>query len=441
MRIPRLLFTATFRLVSLYLLLFVFSVGALSTLFFWTMRGALDDEARTQIATEANLLLFEYREDGIDELLEETEERIEKNEPGQRLRYMVQGPDGRVVFDRDVPPPPREGWQRSGGGMPRLWLFTPLGNGYVLGVGKDLAGLAGMQKAFTQALAWALGAVLVIGVAGGLILSRRTLAQIEHITRAARAIGDGTLSQRIATRGTGDEFDDLALTLNRMLDRIETLVANVRDVSAGIAHDLRTPLARLRNRIESTRAAAPPGQIQDELGSAIEEVDDVLQTFAALLRLAELQSGALKKGFGPVDLTTLVREVVEMYEPLTEEREVAIESAIGTLVEVKGDAHLLRQLLANLIENALEHGGRGIRLSVRLHTHHDGAVLEVADTGPGIPPDARERVIKPFERLDPGQRGSGLGLALVAAIASLHDARFELLDNAPGLRCRVTFPR
>ena len=449
MQLPRLFRSASFRLASLYLLLFLLSVGALAALLFINVRATLDNEVRSQITNEENLLLFEYREDGLVELLEETEERIEKNDRGERLLYMVQSPSGQVVFDRIAAVSPPFGWQEIEGNPQRLFHFTLLDNGYVLGVGKDLSEFGGMENALLHAFGWALVAVLVMGAAGGLILSRRTLAKVESINTIARGIGDGKLSERIPLRQTGDEFDGLGQTLNRMFDRIEHLVSDVRAVSTGIAHDLRTPLARLRHRLEELRERVAPGREQAELDTAISEVDGILQTFAALLRLAEVEAGALRSGFRRVDLSALVQQVVEAYGPLGEDHGIVFESNIRDHVEVLGDAKLLQQLLANLLENALQHAGRGVTVAVRLHAEVERILLEVADNGRGIPDEDRDKIIRPFERLETnrpdgvggGGAGSGLGLALVAAIARLHEADLQLLDNKPGLLCRAAFPQ
>ena len=441
MQLPRLFRSASFRLASLYLLLFLLSVGTLATLLFINVRATLDGHVRSQITNEVNLLLFEFREDGLVELLEETEERIEKNESGERLLYMVQSPSGQVIFDRMPPVSPPYGWKDMGDSEKRLFHFTLLDNGYVLGVGKDLSELGGLESALLRAFGWALAAVLVLGVAGGLVLSRRTLAKVESINNTAKDIGDGRLSERIPLRQTGDEFDDLGQTLNRMFDRIEHLVADVRAVSTGIAHDLRTPLARLRNRLEGMRERLAPGREQAELGTAISEVDSILQTFGALLRLAEVEAGTLRSGFRRIDLSALVRQVVEAYEPLGEDHGIVLESNIQKNLELTGDANLLQQLLANLIENALQHAGRDVTVAVRLRAEAERILLEVADNGRGIPAEAREKIIKPFERLDTSRQGSGLGLALVAAIVRLHEADLQLLDNHPGLLCRAAFDR
>ena len=437
---PRLFRTATFRLTALYLLLFVASVGALGALLIFTARSTAQAEARAQISSEVNLLLYEFREDGLDELLEEIEERIDKSPPGRRLLYVVQNPGGRVIFDRIAPASEPLGWHRFDGDAPSEFHFTRLDNGYILGVGKDLAGMHATQQALVRTVGWVLVAALLMGACGGLILSRRSLAQLQGITRTAREVGEGRLSRRIELRNTGDELDDLGRTLNGMLDQIENLVLNVRHVSTGIAHDLRTPLARLRNRLEDLCAQAHGGAQAEGLLAAIAEVDSILQTFGAMLRLAEVEAGTLKAGFKPLDLSCLVRKLVDAYRPLAEDREASIEARVTDGIGIRGDAALLQQLLANLIENALQHGGPKAEVLVSLEQGQGSVLMGVADRGKGIPAEHRSRVMQPFQRLESGADHCGFGLALAAAIARLHDAGLQLLDNHPGLLCRVEFP-
>jgi signal transduction histidine kinase len=437
---PRILRTATFRLTMLYLLFFAASVCALAGLFYFTVRSALESEVRAQITTETNLLMFEYREDGLDELLEETEERIEKSTTGNRLQYLVRNPAGKMVFDSIPDSSATTGWQVIEGDIPRLFKFTELKDGYVLGVGKDLVGLQSAQSALARAVGWILAAALVLGLLGGLVLSRRTLAKLRGITQTARAVGEGRLSQRVSLRNTGDELDELALTLNNMLDRIESLMSSVRHVSTGIAHDLRTPLARLRNRLEGLREAATSSAQGLGLQQAISETDAILQTFASMLQLAEVESGTLKDRLKPVNLGAVARQMGDAYAPLAEEAGMQLGVQADGDVLVRGDAGLLQQLLANLLENAMKHAGSGSRIELLVQRLDRQISLEVSDHGPGIPEAERLRVLQPFERLGNETGNSGFGLALVSAIARLHDAELQLLDNRPGLRCRLVFP-
>ncbi|HKX55645.1 MAG TPA: HAMP domain-containing protein, partial [Xanthomonadales bacterium] len=316
---PKILRTATFRLTALYLLFFALSVGALALLLYFTARSALEAEVRAQITTETNLLMFEYREDGLEELLEEAEERIDKAAPGQRLQYAVQSPQGKVIFDTIPALPDAEGWHYFDGDIPRLFYFTPLKGGYVLGVGKDLVSLQSTQDILARTTGWILAVALLIGLVGGLILSRRTLAQLRDITQTAREVGEGRLSQRIPLSHSGDELDELGQTLNSMLDRIEHLLSSVRHVSTGIAHDLRTPLARLRNRLESLHASTADATQQQALELALAETDTILQTFSSMLRLAEVESGTLKKSLKALELSALLLQLADAYRPLLEE--------------------------------------------------------------------------------------------------------------------------
>lgn len=431
--------SATFRLAGLYLLLFVFSVGLVVSMLFFQVRKTLENEARTQISHEVNLLLFEYREDGLDELLEETEERIEKSRSRDRLIYMVQNPAGRVIFDRVPAVKPPLGWRLFSGETAELFFFEQLDNGYILGVGKDMSALAATERAMGRTLLWALIVILLLGAVGGTWLSRRTLKQLDSITRTAQAVGGGRLTQRIPLRETGDELDELGRTLNLMFDRIENLVANVRQVSTGIAHDLRTPLARLRNRLESLQTHKN-GATDEALTAAIAEVDGILQTFASLLRLAELETGVLRSGFVAVDMTTLVTQVVEVYQPIAEEVGKTLHHGqLDGNAVIRGDKNLVQQLLVNLLENAYQHAGQNCDVVVSLLRRDQEVLLQVADNGVGVPVHERERVIRPFQRRDESS-GTGLGLALVYSIAQLHDGELRLLDNQPGLLCEIRFP-
>ena len=430
--------SATFRLASLYLLLFVFSVALLVWLLFFQVRKTLENEARLQIANEVNLLVFEYQEDGLEELLEETEERIEKSRSRDRLLYMVQNPAGRVIFDRVPPVDSNLGWRQSHGDTRELFYFEKLENGYILGVGKDMTALAATERAMGRTLLWVFVVMLLLGAIGGIWLSRRTLRQLDSITRTAQAVGAGRLTQRIPLRDTGDELDELGRTLNLMFDRIENLVANVRQVSTGIAHDLRTPLARLRNRLESLQTHKS-GLTDEALTEAIAEVDGILQTFASLLRLAELETGVLRAGFVTVDLSALVSQVVEAYQPIAEDAGKTLSRGhFDSDVLIRGDKNLVQQLV-NLLENAYQHAGQNCDVVVSLIRRDQQALLQVADNGVGIPVAERDRLIKPFQRREESC-GTGLGLALVHSIAQLHDAQLRLLDNDPGLLCEVSFP-
>ncbi len=291
---------------------------------------------------------------------------------------------------------------------------------------------------------------LGIGLIGGTVMSRNLLRRVEQVNRTSERVMAGNLSDRVPLHGTRDEFDQLAANLNRMLDQIERLMTAMREVTDDVAHDLRTPLSRLRARLE--RALVPSGSDPsgadpsgcashgEAIRAAIEEADRLLATFNALLRIAELESGARLDQTTPVDLSEVARSAAELYEPVAEEQGFALSVVAEPGVRISGDWHLLSQALANLLDNALKYAGGG-RIELRVF-HKDGqAILEVADHGPGIPEADRQSVLDRFVRLEPSRTtpGNGLGLSLVRAIARRHDGSVTLEDNRPGLRVRLQF--
>nr|WP_242468830.1 HAMP domain-containing sensor histidine kinase [Rhodovibrio salinarum] len=273
-------------------------------------------------------------------------------------------------------------------------------------------------------------------------MSRWLLGRIDRVNRTSQQILEGDLSHRVPLDGSDDEFDRLAGNLNRMLDQIEQLIASMRSVSDNIAHDLRTPISRLRSRLEVTLLSDRDTEAyRDAIQDAIGEADQILNTFNALLDIALAESGALRDQFEQVDLTAVVDDVVDLYEPLAEELDVTLSKRTASDVWIDGNAHLLSQALANLIDNAIKYTPSG-GVIVVTNQQHDGKVdLCVSDSGPGIPADKRAEVLKRFSRLEHSRSaaGSGLGLSLVAAVARLHEAEIELSDNAPGLVVRLRF--
>jgi signal transduction histidine kinase len=285
--------------------------------------------------------------------------------------------------------------------------------------------------------------VLVLGIGGGLLLSAAFLRRVDMITRTADAIIAGDLSRRIERTGSGDDLDHLSATLNAMLDRITGLMENLRQVSNDIAHDLRTPLTRLRQDLEvAQKRDLSAADLRRAIESAGVEADVLLETFSALLRIAQIEAGSRRSAFRAVDLSDVVRTVADAYAPAVEESGRALISEIAAALEVSGDRGLLSQLFVNLVENALHHTPPGTAITLRLTRGPVGVVAEVADTGLGIPAEERGKVFRRFYRLERSRTtpGSGLGLSMVAAIVDLHHAAIELLDNKPGLRVVIRFP-
>ena len=318
-----------------------------------------------------------------------------------------------------------------------------LQNGDYLLVGQDTATLRQMNALILRTFAVEIVITLILAALGTAIVSMTVLKRVDTVNRTARAIMAGELSQRVPVRGTQDEFDELAEAMNAMLDRIEDLMRSMRQVSNDIAHDLRTPLTRLRQRLEhATRRDKTVAELHEVLAHAIQQVDSILETFGALLRIAQIEAGAPVAGKTVIDASKLLTAIVEDFSPAAEDRGLQLEADVGKNLKLSGDPELLTQMVVNLVENAIRYCQPGARIRVQANPVGDQVELAVCDTGPGIPPQEREKVLRPFYRLESSRttEGSGLGLSLVAAIAKRHEAKLSLGDNAPGLRVSVLFP-
>ena len=324
-----------------------------------------------------------------------------------------------------------------------LLVRTELPGGYNLLVGRDNSRFRPLEALFLYGLIGAIAILSLAGVLGGWLIRRALLSEVHRLWQTTCAIVDGDLSRRLPVRGGSDELDLLARTVNRMLDQIEQLFGGVREVSNAIAHDLRTPLAELRSRLEELSVARPSAERAfAEIEAAVADVDRVIGIFNALLRLSEIDTGARRSGFVPVDAVALAGEVAEFYQPVAELKGVNLALEVDGHATIAGDPLLLSQALANLVENALKYasGSRFITVAVRLA---DRAVeVAVSDQGPGIPDAEKPRVVERFYRGDAsrGTPGVGLGLSLVAAVARLHGGRLELRDNEPGLVATLVLP-
>jgi signal transduction histidine kinase len=325
-----------------------------------------------------------------------------------------------------------------------LLVRTALPGGYHLLVGRDLGLFLPLERQFAFGLTAAVTFLFVVGVAGAILIRRQLLAQVQGMRTTVSAIMGGDLRRRLPASGSGDELDTLSQTINGMLDHIERLIHGISDVSNSIAHDLRTPLAELRSRLEELTLTRPePAETFAEIEAAVADVDRVMRTFAALLRLAELDTGARRSGFVQVDAARVAAEVVEFYEPAAEQKGVAFSFQAEGVAPVAGDPVLLAQALSNLIDNSLKCVPERGAIRVCVAKRADGSVaIEVADNGPGIAAADRPRVTERFYRGDAsrGTPGVGLGLSIVDAVAKLHGGVLELLDNHPGLRAQMVLP-
>lgn len=308
-------------------------------------------------------------------------------------------------------------------------------------------GDAGDHAGFSHmiGLAMAAVAVLLLVLAGlaAVLVTRRTVGRIEQINATSRAIMLSGLDQRIPLRGSHDEWDRVAENLNQMLDRIETLMGEVKQASDNVAHDLRTPLTRMRGRLEKAYHNQRNGEADAALiGDTIADLDAVLGMFASITRISEIESRARKSAFRALNLAEIASEVVELYDAAAEQVTTRLSLCGEREVPVTGDRDLLFDAIANLVDNAIKHGRAGGRVNVTCRSTNEGAAIVVSDDGPGIPADQRDHVFKRFYRLEQSRYtpGNGLGLNLVAAVARLHGAVIALHDNAPGLTVQLSFP-
>jgi len=314
--------------------------------------------------------------------------------------------------------------------------------GYLF-VGWSAHQLREMEEMVTGSFMWGLAASVVLALVGGVFAGHRIMRKIESVSETTRDIVAGDLTRRVRVSSSGDEFDNLAGSINSMLDRIEGLMSELRQVTTDIAHDLRTPLSRLRQRLErAQRPEADVAELREAVAGTVGEVDVILGIFGALLRIAQIESGARRSGFAVVDLSELLGTVAELYRSSAEEKRQAFSLSVPDNLRVGGDRELLLQLFANLVENAIKHSPPESRIALSARHEAGRACIEIADSGPGIPAQQRSKVLQRFFRLESSRttQGSGLGLSLAHAIVKLHEASMELSHNEPGLKVVVALP-
>ena len=449
-RLPR---SFTLRLALTYLSLFGISVLLLMVFIYWSTAAYMARQSDALIESEIAGLAERYDLSGLDGLTSLISERLSRQPTGLSIYLLADRDYTRLLGNLDrwpTAPVDDQGWvdfRLSNAEGEELVVHEArarrfaLSGGFHLLVGRDIAPLVAAKERILVTLAWGLGLMLALGAIGGWWMSRRMARRIETINRTSREIVSGDLSRRIPLQGTGDELDRLAGNLNQMLERIQALMEDVRRVSDNIAHDLRTPLGRLHNQLDSLRAEVGAAGL-DTAGveQALSESQGLLATFNALLRIARIEAGYRAEGFAPVDLADLARDVAEYYEPLAEARGQALAVQTVPGVRVSGDRDLLFQALANLLDNAIKYTPQGGHIDVTLRSPGPGtAELAVCDSGPGIPPAARKRVFQRFFRLEASRStpGSGLGLSLVEAVSRLHGIELVVADNAPGTRLEL----
>ena len=438
----RLVHTESFRLAATYAAIFLVSILLFCALVYFTVAAAFRAEALRTAEADIATVASAYASEGLPE----AEEVIAQNLAAPRASdiFLLQR-DGQKLAGNLPPMKAIPGvLEFSSQDLPVLGRGALLAPGLYVFAGRDMSIMHDTERTILNTLAWVFGGALIVASVGGILISRSFLVRMDDITRTCRSIMEGRFGDRIPIRGNQDELDRLAQAINDMLDRIAALMENLKQVSSDIAHDLRTPLTRLRNHLE--RAGSEAKNRDDyvaALNSALTETDEMLALFAALLRIAQIESGSRRAAFAKIDLAGLAQHVAEIYRPVAEDAGHIFSLDIATHASVQGDRELLIQLLANLIENAIRHTPPGTAITLGLNGRDGAPVLLIADKGPGIAADQREKLFHRFTRLEqsrttPGH-GHGLGLALVAAIADLHGATVALKDNAPGTRVEIRF--
>ncbi|MDQ8728583.1 ATP-binding protein [Bradyrhizobium sp. LHD-71] len=459
----KLIRTTAFRLTLVYLLLFVLFALTLVGYFAWNTRRLVTEQISETVVSETNELIERFESNGLRGLVTAVENRALR--PGSNL-YLVATPAGQGVAGNVGSLEPgvldRSGWAETSyrrleetdvAEHRALVRVTQLSGGFRLLVGRDLEERRRVFGVVAAAAQWSFLVVIVLGLGGGVLVARRVLTRIDAMTGTTQRIMAGDLSERLPIGRSGDELDRLAGNLNAMLERIEALMRGLQEVSDNIAHDLKTPLTRMRNRAEE--ALAKSGNEADyraALERTIDESDALIRTFNALLMIARAESGQARGDMSDFDAADVAHGIHELYEPLAEDDGLTL-SVEAISAPLHGNRELISQALANLVENAIKYGkppadraaseAQGTDIVIRSELEGDTVLLGVADHGPGIPAEDRARAVERFVRLEASRTlpGSGLGLSLASAVATLHGGGLRLSDNHPGLRATLVLPR
>lgn len=454
----KLLRTTAFKLSAAYLVIFAIFAAVLLGYIAFNTRRLITEQVSGAVDAEIQGLAEQYQAGGVPRLVSVIDARTRL--PGSSL-YLLLAPRGvrlagnvgRVAPEVMLNPGQRiiryAHAEDDNGEHEALVRVFELPGGFRLLVGRDLSESNRLRLVIRRAFGWSLSLVVVLALLGGWFVTRRVLGRIDSMTDTTRGIMEGNLSGRLVISGTNDEFDRLARNLNLMLDRVEELMAGLKQVSDNVAHDLKTPLTRLRNGAEEAlRTACSPHDYRLAMEKVIEEADNLIRVFNALLMIARAEAGNAREGMAEFDVAEVARDVAELYEPVAEEAGVSLTVEVPDQLRLFGSRELVGQAVANLVDNALKYAPVGKdgdgppAVSVRAMRHDDVVDLVVADTGPGIPEADRTRVLDRFVRLENSRSrpGFGLGLSLAAAVAHLHGGALRLEDNGPGLRAVVSLP-
>jgi signal transduction histidine kinase len=444
----RLVRSLGFRIAALHAVLLIASGAALGGFFWWNTAGYLNRQVDQSLRNDVALMSARFDDGGIEAIIRTIAQRLAEDSDEEEV-FLLVGPDGRSIAGNldSWPaglPIDAQGIEAtiSHDGITSTGRLhgMELGGGYRLIVGRDVANRLRLRELVADAVLYGSALAVVLATLGGVLVQRVLQRRIDQVAVTAAAIGHGDLSRRVPLTGADDEFDELARTFNGMLDRISGLMDGVRQVSNAIAHDLRTPIARTRARLEEAlREAADEGELRAAMERGIAELDGIIAVFQAILRIAEIEAGARRSAFAPFDLSALLADAAELYEAVAEEKEVRLEAAPTAGLVMVGDRDLVLQAVANLLDNAIKFTPPGGLVQLAAARRGETVEVVVADTGPGIPETERPRVTERFYRAEAsrGTPGSGLGLTLVEAVAHLHAGTLDFEsdpEGGPGLR-------
>ena len=451
--------SSTLKLAMVYIVLFCAAIFGLLGYVYWSSVTYLERNLDRALLTEGEDFVQAYEKRGRDGVVALIGERHAGAGPGGWYYELADSASRPIAGNVGAWPGPlhqvsrpQPGWgpvvylelpSARGGTLPVRAAYRTLSDGDHLLIAERLDHLDALSRELRITLIAAALLFLILAAAAGVSTARRSVTRIEAINATSRKIMRSGFGERIPLRGTGDEWDELANNLNSMLSRIEQLVETNRQVSDNIAHDLRTPLMRIRGRLERAAAHEPDRNGYRILVSrTIDELDDVLKTFSSLLRISRIEASEHMAHASPLDLARLASDVVELFDATAEEHSVGLVYECDETLPVFGDRDLLFDAIANVVDNAIKHGGSGGKVLVSARRGSAGPILEVSDRGAGIPVDERHNIFRRFYRLEQSRNrpGNGLGLSLVAAVAALHNVHIEVTDNAPGLKIKLFFP-
>ena len=450
-RDTRLIASTPFRLTVAYMGGFVVAAALIVGFVAWQANELMTGKVIEALGAEISALREQFQAGGPDRLVAAVQERVAQ--PGPNI-YLLVDADGRKLAGNLAAMPPElaragQGTLFKNGNRSAVGELVQVRGGLLLMVGRDIEDQRQFALTVGRVALWSFGLLSLLGVGAGILISRSTLGRIEAVTEASRTIMAGDLSRRLPLNGSGDELDRLSGSLNAMLARIEELMAALREVSDNIAHDLKTPLTRLRSRAEAAlEGPADSAAHRSALVKTIEEADELIRTFNALLLIARLEGRAVTEAMAKVDPAAIVGDVAELYGPAAEEAGLALTVSASGGQTIIASRELVGLAVANMVDNAIKYTAPAsataqcARIELSLARVGDWVEIAVADHGPGVAPEDRKRALERFVRLEKSRSrpGSGLGLSLVAAIARLHGGSVRLEDNAPGLRAVLALP-